>query len=144
NYQELQLGGKFDPTAEICDNKTDDDADGKVDCADDGCSQQLVCRSEKKQTLEMFVMSQCPYGAKAMIAAGEVAAHFGKDVKFEVHFIGDGDASSLSSMHGPAEVAEDIREICAINKFPKDHQGLKYLACRSKDYKNEAWQPCAK
>jgi glutaredoxin len=143
-YQELALGGKFDPTAEICDNKGDDDADGKVDCADDGCAQQLVCRSEKKQTLEMFVMSQCPYGAKAMIAAHEVANHFGKDVKFEVHFIGDGDASNLSAMHGPDEVAENIRELCAVTKFPKDHKGLAYLACRSKNYKDMNWQPCAK
>jgi glutaredoxin len=143
-YQELALGGKFDPTAEICDNKGDDDGDGKVDCADDGCTNQLVCRSEKKQTLEMYVMSQCPYGAKAMIAAHEVAQHFGKDVKFEVHFIGDGDANNLTGMHGPPEVAENIRELCAMTKYPKDHKGLAYLACRSKDYKNDNWQPCAK
>jgi hypothetical protein len=92
----------------------------------------------------MFVMSQCPYGAQAMMAAAEIAPVFGADLKVNVHFIGDGDVSSLQSMHGPAEVEEDIREICAAKKYAKDNQFLKYLACRSKDYKSMEWKACAK
>lgn len=144
DWQVLQLSGQFDPTAEICDNKADDDADGKVDCDDDGCAQAMACRSAKPKTLEMFVMSQCPYGAKAMIAANDVAQHFGKDINLEVHFIGNGTESNLSSMHGQSEVDEDIRELCAATHYKKDHQFMKYLACRSKDYRNPEWKPCAK
>ena len=143
DFRELALGGEFDPTAEICDNSIDDDGNGKSDCADTGCGATLGCRPAKAGALDLFVMSQCPYGAKAMIAASEFVEHMGDDVKLNVHFIGDERDGKLMSMHGPAEVDEDIRERCAVEKYGKKHQFMKYLACRSKDYKNGEWKPCA-
>lgn len=142
-YRELRLGGQFDPRAEICDNGTDDDNDSKVDCADDGCAAALTCRKAIPKTLDAFVMSQCPYGAKALIALKDVADHFGKDIKVNVRFIGDVANGQLTSMHGQSEVDEDIRERCAIEKYGKNHQALSYLACRSQDYNNPEWKPCA-
>jgi protein-disulfide isomerase-like protein with CxxC motif len=144
-YRSLRLDGKFDPTAEICDNAgVDDDGNGKADCADGTCTEAKSCREAKPKTLDMFVMSQCPYGAQAMIAANDVVDHFGKDIILNVHFIGGIQGDTLSSMHGQGEVDEDIREICAAAKYGKNHQFAKYLACRSKDYRNPAWQGCAK
>ena len=143
-WQEVRLGGQFDPTAEICDNGIDDNGDGKVDCDDEQCRQVMACRPVRPKTLELFVMSQCPYGAKALIAANDVAQHFGKDITLEVHFIGSGSESSLQSMHGPGEVDEDVRELCAREHYKADHQFMKYLACRSKDPRNPEWKPCAK
>jgi protein-disulfide isomerase-like protein with CxxC motif len=144
-YRSLRLDAKFDPTAEICDNAgVDDDADGKADCADDGCKEAKACREAKPRTLDMFVMSQCPYGAQAMVAAHDVVQHFGKDITLNVHFIGGLQGDTLTSMHGQSEVDEDIREICAAAKYGKNHQFTKYLACRSKDYRNPEWKGCAK
>ncbi len=143
-WQEVRLGGKFDPTAEICDNKVDDNGDGKIDCDDDDCRQAMACRAVRPKTLELFVMSHCPYGAKAMIAANDVVQHFGKDITLEVHFIGNGSEANLQSMHGAAEVDEDVRELCAAEHYKADHQYVKYLACRSKDLRNTDWQSCAK
>jgi glutaredoxin len=144
DWIEVSLGGKFDPTAEICDNKVDDNGDGKIDCDDEQCKQSMSCRTARPKTLELFVMSQCPYGAKALIATNDLADHFGKDLNLEVHFIGNGTESSLQSMHGPGEVDEDVRELCAREHYKKDNQFMKYLACRSKDPRNPQWQPCAK
>ncbi len=144
-WRSLRVGGTFDPTAEICDNGgVDDDADAKADCADDQCKEAKACRPAKPKTLDMFVMSQCPYGAQAMIAAHDVVEHFGKDITLNVHFIGGVEGDTLTSMHGQAEVDEDLREICAAAKYGKNHQFTKYLACRSKDYRSPAWQGCAK
>ncbi len=143
DFRELMLGGEFDPTAEICDNTIDDDGNGKSDCGDPGCGATLGCRQAKPGVLDLFVMSQCPYGAKAMIAANEFVDHMGGDVTLNVHFIGDERDGKLTSMHGQPEVDEDVRERCAIEKYGKKHQFLKYLACRSKDYKNGEWKPCA-
>ncbi len=144
DWEEVKLNGQFDPTAEICDNKIDDDGNGKIDCDDEACSKAMSCRPAKPKTLELFVMSQCPYGAKAMIAANDVVDHFGKDLTLDVHFIGSGDQSTLKSMHGPGEVDEDVRELCAREHYKADHQYMKYLACRSKDPRNPEWKPCAK
>jgi Gamma interferon inducible lysosomal thiol reductase (GILT) len=144
-YRELRLGGEWDPTAEICDNKgVDDDGNGKADCSDKGCADFLGCRDKVAKKLDLFIMSQCPYGAQAMIAAKEFTDHFKGDVKLDVHFIGDVQDGKLSSMHGQAEVDEDVRERCAVEHYGKNHQFMRYLACRSRDYQNAEWQPCAK
>ncbi|HTR55205.1 MAG TPA: thioredoxin domain-containing protein, partial [Kofleriaceae bacterium] len=87
-YQAVALGGTFDPTAEICDNKVDDDGNGKIDCDDAACKEAMACRPEIKKSLDLFVMSHCPYGTKAMLAAKEFADAFGKDAAVSVHYIG--------------------------------------------------------
>jgi len=141
DYQMLALGGAFDPTAEICDNKVDDDGNGKVDCDDATCKDAMVCRPEIKKSLDLFVMSHCPFGTKAMLAAKEFADAFGKDAAIAVHYIGDNKNGQLSSMHGPDEVTDDLREVCAIQHYSKDQKFLDFLACRSKDLKAD-WKDC--
>lgn len=141
-YYALAIGGSFDPTAEICDNQIDDDGNGKTDCEDDFCKQKLVCRKETPKTLDVFVMSQCPFGAKALVAMKEVLENFKNDIKFNIHYIGDDNNGNFSSMHGPAEVDEDIRQLCAIKHYPKNYKFMDYIVCRSKDYKNNDWKSC--
>ena len=140
-YQALALGGEFNPTAEICDNKVDDDNNGKSDCDDATCKEAMACRPEVKQSLDLFVMSHCPYGTKALLAAKEFADAFGKDAQIKVHFIGDNKAGELSSMHGPDEVTDDLREVCAIKNYNKDGKFMDFLACRSKDLSAD-WKAC--
>lgn len=140
-YQSVALGGTFDPTAEICDNKVDDDANGVIDCDEASCKQTMSCRPETKKSLEVFVMSHCPYGTKALLATKEFADAFGKDAAVSVHFIGDSKDGQLSSMHGADEVTDDLREICAIEHYRKDQKFLDFLACRSKDLKAD-WKAC--
>jgi hypothetical protein len=141
SYQSVAIGGSFDPTAEICDNKVDDDADGKVDCDEASCKEAMACRPEIKKSLDLFVMSHCPYGTKAMLAAKEFSDAFGKDATVSVHYIGDSANGQLQSMHGPDEVTDDLREVCAIQHFGQNEKFLDFLACRSKDLKAD-WKDC--
>jgi len=90
----------------------------------------------------LYVMSQCPYGALALIATKSVADRFQKDLTLNVHFIGGVQGEQLTSTHGPGEVEEDIRELCAIKHYPKNHKFLDYVACRSKDPRNVDWKSC--
>ncbi|MEZ7821140.1 MAG: thioredoxin domain-containing protein [Patescibacteria group bacterium] len=75
-YQLLALGSEFDPTKEICDNKIDDNGNKKIDCADLECSGSTVCRKEISKRLDVFVMSDCPYGNMAEKAVTEVVNIF--------------------------------------------------------------------
>lgn len=120
-------------------------------CADDGgceleeCAKTLQCRKEEPNKLEVFVMSQCPYGVRALDAMQEVLKNFkdaGSSIDFQVHFIGSGDAQNLKSMHGQPEVDEDIREACAIEHYGKDYKYLDYVWCRNKNIKSTAWEEC--
>ena len=140
-YQALALGGTFDPTAEICDNKVDDDANGKADCDDASCKEAMACRPEIKKTVDLFVMSHCPYGTKAMLATKEFADAFGKDATVAVHYIGDSKNGELASMHGADEVTDDLREVCATQHYGQNQKFLDFLACRSKDLKAD-WKDC--
>ncbi len=143
-YKSLRVPAEFDPTAEICDNKTDDTGNGKVDCDDETCKDNLLCREEKKGQLDVFVMSQCPYGVMGLNAMKEVLGAFGKDMTFNVHYIADGEGDALQSMHGPGEVAEDIRELCAMKNYAKDNKFMDYIWCRNENIRSEDWKSCAK
>ena len=142
-YRSLAMGAAFDPTAEICDNKQDDTGNGKVDCDDETCSETLVCRKEMPKRLDLFVMSQCPYGVKALDAMPEVLANFKGEVDFHVNFIADAQGDGFRSLHGQPEVDENIRELCAITHYPKDHRYMDYILCRNKNIRSPEWQSCA-
>jgi hypothetical protein len=141
-YQSLKIGATFDPTAEICDNGKDDDADGKVDCEDSGCTGTLVCREEKKKNLQVFVMSDCPYGKLAITALNEVVENFNNQITFEVHYIASETADGFTSLHGTYESDEDIVQLCVKKYSPA--VWLDYLVCRSTEgIKGNDWNRCA-
>ncbi len=140
----LRVGAKFDPTKEICDNKKDDTGNGKVDCDDDDCKGQLICRKEIKNTVDLFVMSQCPYGTMALDALKEVKEAFkGDKLDININYIANETApGKFRALHGQPEVDENIRELCAIKHYPKDH--MEYIWCRNKNIRSNDWKPCAK
>jgi predicted DsbA family dithiol-disulfide isomerase len=121
-------------------------------CADDGgcqldeCKNTMACRPEEPNKLEVFVMSQCPFGVKGLDAMKEVLENFKKNdakIDFKISFIGDGDAKSgLKAMHGQSEVDENIREICAIKHYPDNFKYMDYIWCRNKNIKDTNWQSC--
>jgi 2-hydroxychromene-2-carboxylate isomerase len=144
-HQQLLVGGKFDPTAEICDNGKDDNGDGKIDCADPQCKEQLVCRPETKKRVDVFVMSQCPFGVRALDAMKEVLKNFaGQGVAFGVHYIATAAPDGFRSLHGQPEVDEDIRGVCAIKHYGANLKFMDYIWCRSPNISSPDWKGCAK
>jgi len=43
DYLSLKIPANFDPTGEICDNKIDDNSNGKIDCDDPDCKTNPAC-----------------------------------------------------------------------------------------------------
>lgn len=133
NYKVLAQGASWNPV-----------------CADEGgcdkeeCKEALQCRQEAPNKLELFAMSQCPFGVRALDAMQEVLKNFDNKIEFKVHFIGQGNAKDgLKSMHGQGEVDEDLREICAQKKYGKDLKFMEYVWCRNKSIKDTNWESCA-
>lgn len=144
DWRILSVDAPFDPTAEICDNGHDDNGDGMVDCADETCVGRLVCRTPTPGTLDLFIMSQCPYGTRAVDAMREVLAAFGRSMQFRIHYIVDEvEPGEFVSLHGPGEVAEDIRQLCAMRNYAREHRYLDFLWCRNADPDGD-WRDCAK
>ncbi len=142
SYLSLRIGASFDPTAEICDNGIDDTSDGKVDCADATCTSSMVCREEKPGNVQVFIMSDCPYGRKAIEALKENVDNFGSKMTYEVHYIASEDGDGFQSLHGQYEVDEDIVQLCVKKHSPGS--SLDYLYCRStKGVRGVDWKGCA-
>jgi hypothetical protein len=139
----LNTGARHDPNAEICDNGVDDTGNGMIDCADETCRESLKCRPEVKGSVQLFVMSQCPYGVQALDAMREVLTAFAGEVAFDVHFIAEVQGEGFQSLHGQPEVDENIRELCAKKLLPENHRFMDYIWCRSPNIGSPEWQTCA-
>ncbi|MEM7827788.1 MAG: hypothetical protein QW561_00455 [Candidatus Aenigmatarchaeota archaeon] len=74
----------------------------------------------EKPTVELFVMSFCPYGIQAETLMKPVVELLKDKAEFIVRYIvninSDG---SISSLHGQYEVNEDLRQVCIQNKYPE-------------------------
>ncbi len=139
---QLKVRAQHDPRAEICDNRKDDTGNGKVDCADPTCKEAVVCRPETKKRLEVFVMSMCPYGTRALDSMSEVLAAFDRKIDFRIHFIVSVRGQGFRSLHGQPEVDENIRELCAIRHYPKRYKFMDYIWCRNRKIRDKNWKAC--
>jgi len=94
--------------------------------------------------MELFVMSQCPYGVAAENAATLVKQTLGPDFDLQIHFIAKKLGGNFQSLHGDAEVAEDKRQVCLNAYAPA--QFWDYLLCINQNIDNPetAWQACAR
>ncbi|MDQ7774040.1 MAG: hypothetical protein RDU13_11035 [Elusimicrobiales bacterium] len=110
-------------------------------------------RPEKPDTLEVFVMSQCPYGVAAEDALldAEKKGLLPPGLKLEVHFIGDaknvGNSTAtasgweFSSLHGEPEWRENARQLFIARRFPDKFRA--YLHERNTDVKSPDWRKAA-
>ncbi|MBO4555633.1 MAG: hypothetical protein J5706_02650, partial [Elusimicrobiales bacterium] len=102
----------------------------------------------RQNTLELYIMSQCPYG----VAAGNLL--FGalkkgllpENYVLELHFIGNAvknnDEWQFSSLHGENEWKEDARQLYVAKYYPD--KLADYVLERNKDITSPDWQTAAK
>jgi hypothetical protein len=99
--------------------------------------------------VDLFVMSECPYGVEAISSMREVLGALGKGIDLDVHYIADAkEDGTFQSLHGQSEVVENIRQLCAKKFYRKNNRYLDYLWCRAKDYQRDPkqannWRKCA-
>ncbi len=99
-------------------------------------------------TVELFVMSYCPFGVQAEQKLIPIVKEFGDTIDFKLRFIAkenpekrSQDITPFVSLHGYPEVAEDIRQLLIAKEYPDKY--LDYLLCRAKKL-NESWEACAR
>lgn len=95
--------------------------------------------------LELFVMSQCPYGVMAenKIIAAQKAGLIPDNINIKVRFIVSPGrtADTFSSLHGTAEWEEDVRQAIVQLKYPKKF--WKYIEEFNKDSRTTRWDVVA-
>lgn len=104
-------------------------------------------RPRQPNQLDLFVMSQCPFGVWAENQILPVARQNG--IAVNIHYIiteqtsnpSDPQAITLSSLHGPAELEEDFRQVCIQKYFPDRFPD--YLLERAKNFQSSLWDQTA-
>ena len=89
--------------------------------------------------MEIFVMSQCPYGVMAenLVLEGQKAGvPAAKDVRIR-YIVDYSDANGFNSLHGSGEWEEDVRQLLIAKYYPA--KLWKYLEIRNKDYRSSHW-----
>jgi len=97
-----------------------------------------------KATVEMYVMSKCPYGVQAEDAIAPALKTFGSSIEFKLNFIGGIDSSgNFSSLHGDSEIKGDTVQLCAAKYEPSKY--MDFIVCMNKDAANipTNWEKCA-
>lgn len=76
-------------------------------------------------TVELYVMSFCPYGVQAENAFRPVAELLKDSADIRVRYIttfsGAGASTTVRSLHGNAEAVEDIRQLCIAKYAPEKY-----------------------
>ncbi len=97
-------------------------------------------KTAKPGVMEIFVMSQCPYGAMAenLVIQAQKDGKLPADKEIKVRYVVNYDEEKgFSSLHGSAEWEEDIRQLLIAKYYPKKF--WKYLEIRNKDYRSSRW-----
>ncbi|MGM5488862.1 MAG: hypothetical protein ACQESG_07990 [Nanobdellota archaeon] len=105
-------------------------------------------------SLQMYVMSQCPYGTEVVDAIAPVKEKLGDRLDLQIEYItypeemyqGKEDQfciDGMCSMHGISEVKGDIVQLCAMEHNPDTY--LDMLTCMNQDMNAipDNWEECA-
>lgn len=84
---------------------------------------QTVNGKLAKPTVQLFVMSQCPYGTQIEKGILPVVSLLGKKIDFKVEFCD----YSMHNQNGPVELTEEMNQYCIEKNEPQNYQA--YLSC---------------
>lgn len=93
--------------------------------------------------VELYVMSECPFCPAAVEAMAGALRLVGQHAQFSLEYVGDVQSDGLASMHGDAEVAGDIAQICAAAVSPDKYLELVVCQNRSQGPIDSTWRACA-
>ena len=98
----------------------------------------------QKAALELYAMSLCPYAVQAENTLARLSNELGDGIDFRISFIGRAAGQNeFQSLHGQAEIDEDIRQLC-VQKYSPERL-FAYLGCVNGDIGNAEtnWLRCA-
>lgn len=93
-------------------------------------SAQNIQKTDKPM-LEAFVVSSCPYGLQMQRAIADAVKNVPSLAQYlKIEYIGSVDNGVISSMHGPEEAQENLRQICI--REEQQSKYYNYLSCYMK------------
>jgi protein-disulfide isomerase len=85
--------------------------------------------------MELYVMSQCPYGVQFEDALKPVYDKLGDSMNLRIDYIArETSLGVFSSLHGQPEVEGNIIQLCAAKHYPDKY--FDFIECQNKDYQD--------
>lgn len=109
-----------------------------------GVTEMRAGSTEIPNQLDLWVMSQCPYGVKAETAIINARAQnaIPETVKVNLRYIAnEGKDGKWQALHGDVELQENIRQLAIQKTWPDKF--WKYLEVRNQNYQSEEWKTAA-
>ncbi len=91
-------------------------------------------RPRGKVVAEVYVMSKCPFCARALPELIKAVRALGGLVELRVDYILSRSKGGLRSLHGPDEVTGDMQQLCARAIAPS--RWMDFLVCQEQDFAN--------
>jgi len=93
--------------------------EGKKKTAEENSKPENIAKSDKP-TVDLYVMSFCPYGNKAEDTLKPVYQLLKNKVNFNFRYIVSSSGDAIQSLHGQPEVLQNEREACVMKDYGKD------------------------
>ena len=97
-------------------------------------------KEKQKDVLDLFVMSQCPYGVRAeeFVIKAKKEGKFPAGKTVRIRYIVDyTPEQGFKSLHGAGEWEENVRQLLIAKYYPEKF--WKYLEIRNKNYQSSRW-----
>lgn len=109
-----------------------------------GATEVKLGSTPTEKTLDLWVMSQCPYGVKAEAAlmAAMDQKLLPEGTKIRLRYIASDVKGEWKALHGEPELTENIRQLAIQATWPQKLWA--YLKARNTNYQSEDWIEAAK
>ncbi|MFC1774774.1 hypothetical protein ACFLZN_00480 [Nanoarchaeota archaeon] len=99
--------------------------------------------TEKLVRLDMYVMSQCPYGVQAEEGFAPVAMEFADVLDYNIEYIGSYSGDNFQSLHGEPEWKGNMVQLCVKKHSP--NKFVEFVSCMNKNPQAipNNWEACS-
>ena len=106
-------------------------------------SAPVPVQAKEQVTVELFIMSKCPFCVQVEKDLESVVRAMGDTVVFSLDFVGAEKDGQLTALHGADEVKGNLIQICAMRHHPDRYMRL--IHCMNENQRRipQGWEQCA-
>lgn len=89
-----------------------------------GTAQSQPAKKSARPVVDLYVMAFCPYGTQAETVMRPVVDLLGSTADIRIRYITTIDGNTINnvtSLHGPTEAREDLRQLCILKSNPQKY-----------------------
>jgi predicted DsbA family dithiol-disulfide isomerase len=90
-----------------------------------------IVSADESVQIDLYVMSQCPYGLQVENVMPDVKKKLGDALDLNIEYIGAEKDGTFNSLHGAPEIAGNIIQLCVKDKWPE--KMLDFIVCQNKN-----------